>query len=49
MQTYIIKLARSGEDGEKVLLLLESGARFHTTEVGSRMAACMGPNNCHAM
>ncbi len=34
VQTYILKLARSGEDGEKVLLLLESGSRFHTTQVG---------------
>ena len=34
MQTYLLKLARSGEDGEKIFLLLESGIRFHTTEVG---------------
>ena len=33
-QTYVVKLARSGEEGEKVYLLLESGARFHTTKVG---------------
>lgn len=33
-QTYVLKLARSGEDGDKVLLLVESGARFHTVEVG---------------
>lgn len=32
-QTYILKLSRSGEDGEKVLLLLESGSRFHTTQM----------------
>jgi hypothetical protein len=32
-QTYVLKLARSGEDGEKVYLLLESGSRFHTTKV----------------
>ena len=31
-QTYVLKLARSGEDGDKVLLLIESGARFHTVE-----------------
>ena len=31
MQTYIFKLARTGEGGEKVQLLLESGARLHTT------------------
>ena len=34
MQTYLLKLARSGEEGEKVFLLIESGTRFHTTEVG---------------
>lgn len=28
----MLKLARSGEDGDKVLLLIESGARFHTVE-----------------
>ncbi len=38
-QTYVLKLARSGEDGEKVYLLLESGARFHTTQVGG-LAVC---------
>ncbi|GAX80591.1 hypothetical protein CEUSTIGMA_g8028.t1 [Chlamydomonas eustigma] len=32
-KTYVLKLAKSGEDGEKVFLLLESGARFHTTEL----------------
>ena len=32
-QTYLLKLARSGEDGEKVFLVLESGTRFHTTQV----------------
>jgi hypothetical protein len=26
----VLKLARSGEDGDKVLLLVESGVRFHT-------------------
>ena len=30
VQVYVIKLARSGEDGEKVLLLIESGIRMHT-------------------
>ena len=30
LQTYVLKLARSGEDGDKVLLLVESGVRFHT-------------------
>lgn len=29
----MLKLARSGEDGEKVYLVLESGTRFHTTKV----------------
>ena len=33
MQTYLLKLARSGEDGEKIYLVLESGTRFHTTKV----------------
>jgi hypothetical protein len=33
-QTYLLKLAKSGEDGEKILLILESGSRFHTTKVG---------------
>lgn len=32
-QTYIMKLARSGEDGEKVHVVLESGVRFHSTQV----------------
>jgi hypothetical protein len=34
----VLKLARSGEDGDKVLLLVESGVRFHTVEVGRRDA-----------
>jgi len=29
----VLKLARSGEDSDKVLLLVESGVRFHTVEV----------------
>lgn len=33
MQTYLLKLARSGEEGEKVFVVLESGTRFHTTKV----------------
>ena len=33
LQTYIIKLSRSGEEGEKAHLVLESGTRFHTTQV----------------
>jgi len=32
-QTYVLKLSRSGGDGDKMFLLLESGSRFHTTEV----------------
>jgi len=32
VQVYVIKLARSGEDGEKVLLLIESGIRMHTID-----------------
>ena len=35
LQTYIIKLSRSGEDGEKAHLVLESGTRFHTTQAGA--------------
>ncbi|KDD74324.1 hypothetical protein H632_c1401p1, partial [Helicosporidium sp. ATCC 50920] len=27
---YVLKLARSGEDGDKAFLLIESGVRFHT-------------------
>lgn len=33
VQTYVLKLAKSGSDGEKVFLLLESGTRFHTVQV----------------
>ena len=33
LQTYMLKLAKSGEDGDKVFLVLESGSRFHTTKV----------------
>ncbi len=33
VQTYMLKLAKSGEDGEKAFLVLESGSRFHTTQV----------------
>jgi predicted ribosome quality control (RQC) complex YloA/Tae2 family protein len=29
----VLKLAKSGSEGEKVFLLLESGARFHTVQV----------------
>lgn len=29
----MLKLAKSGSDGEKVFLLLESGTRFHTVQV----------------
>jgi predicted ribosome quality control (RQC) complex YloA/Tae2 family protein len=32
MQTLILKVAKSGDDGEKVLVILESGVRFHATE-----------------
>ena len=31
MQTFVFKLARTGEDGDKCFLLLESGVRMHTT------------------
>ena len=36
MQTYLLKMARSGEDGEKLFILLESGMRFHTTQARPR-------------
>eukprot|EP00883_Tetradesmus_obliquus_P009930 jgi/Sobl393_1/2641/SZX66696.1 len=32
-KTYVLKLSKSGSDGEKVFLLLESGSRFHTVQV----------------
>eukprot|EP00877_Chromochloris_zofingiensis_P000091 jgi/Chrzof1/10082/Cz04g26130.t1 len=32
-KVYILKLAKSGADGDKVFLLLESGTRFHTVQV----------------
>jgi len=32
-QTYILKLSKSGSEGEKVFLLLESGSRLHTVQV----------------
>lgn len=35
----MLKLAKSGEEGEKAFLVLESGSRFHTTQV-SYFAAC---------
>lgn len=35
LQTYVLKLAKSGSDGEKVFLLLESGARFHTVQASA--------------
>ncbi|GMH40784.1 hypothetical protein BSKO_08688 [Bryopsis sp. KO-2023] len=31
-KTYLLKLGTSGEAGEKVFLVMESGARFHTTQ-----------------
>jgi hypothetical protein len=44
MQTYVLKLSKSGSDGEKVFLLLESGTRFHTVQASqqchSRGLAC---------
>lgn len=39
LQTYMLKLAKSGEDGEKAFLVLESGSRFHTTQVSKGVAA----------
>ena len=32
MQTLMLKVARSGDDGEKVLVIMESGVRFHATQ-----------------
>ncbi|KIY97196.1 hypothetical protein MNEG_10764 [Monoraphidium neglectum] len=32
-KTYVLKLAKSGSEGEKVFLLLESGSRLHTVQV----------------
>jgi hypothetical protein len=32
-QTYVLKLSKSGSDGDKIFLLLESGSRFHTVQV----------------
>ena len=46
VQTYVLKMARSGEDGEKVFLLLESGSRFHTTEVGQGAYLSPGVQRC---
>jgi hypothetical protein len=48
LQTYVLKLAKSGSDGEKVFLLLESGTRFHTVQVRGpckhcTLAACWKP------
>ncbi|KAK9841572.1 hypothetical protein WJX74_008143 [Apatococcus lobatus] len=31
-RVYLFKLSQSGEDGQKIFLLLESGLRFHTTQ-----------------
>jgi hypothetical protein len=36
MQTYVLKLSKSGSDGEKVFLLLESGSRFHTVQASQQ-------------
>ncbi|GFH06695.1 uncharacterized protein HaLaN_01365 [Haematococcus lacustris] len=33
VKTYVLKLARAAEEGEKLFLLLESGSRFHSTQV----------------
>jgi hypothetical protein len=42
LQTYVLKLSKSGSDGEKVFLLLESGTRFHTVQA-SRCHLCRVP------
>lgn len=36
----MLKLSRSGDEGEKVLLLVESGARLHTIEVRASKVGC---------
>lgn len=41
LQTYMLKLAKSGEDGEKAFLVLESGSRFHTTQVSLLLAGAV--------
>ena len=38
VQTYMLKLARSGEEAEKAFIVLESGVRFHTTKVLSKLS-----------
>ncbi|GFR49968.1 hypothetical protein Agub_g12107, partial [Astrephomene gubernaculifera] len=43
-KTYVLKLARSGEEGEKVHLLMESGARLHTTRVLREKASDLPSN-----
>ena len=43
VQTYVLKLARSGEDGDKVLLLVESGVRFHTVQASTCHPAPAAP------
>lgn len=35
-----MKLAKSGTEGEKVFLLLESGSRLHTVQVGAVVFVC---------
>ena len=51
VQTYLLKLQRSGEDGYKTFLLMESGQRFHTTQVctsdcvPSRSPSCSAVDN----
>ena len=45
-QTYVLKLARSGEDGDKVLLLVESGVRLHTIQARASLLlspCCQAP------
>lgn len=32
MQTYVLKMGRSGEDSEKVFIIMESGIRVHMTQ-----------------
>lgn len=32
-RVYVLKFSRSGDDGDKILLLIESGARFHSINV----------------
>eukprot|EP00873_Tetraselmis_striata_P034994 jgi/Tetstr1/455258/TSEL_042096.t1 len=42
---FTMKLAKSGEAGEKVMVVIESGTRFHTTQVATDRASSDMPGN----